>query len=99
MQLTRPMSTDEALGVLADAGEDCTVIAGGTAVMLTMRNGLLHPEHLLPLDRVPGLDTIVGGLRVGDGASASTSSRTPSRGLYAAREWPGPDSPARVARG
>ncbi len=58
MQLTRPMSTDEALGVLADAGEDCTVIAGGTAVMLMMRNGLLHPEHLLSLDQVPGLDTI-----------------------------------------
>jgi carbon-monoxide dehydrogenase medium subunit len=58
MQVSRPTTIDEALRLLAEQGEDCTVIAGGTAIMLMMRAGLLYPEHLLSLDRLPGLDRI-----------------------------------------
>ena len=43
MQLSRPTTVDEALRLLSDHGEDCTVIAGGTAIMLMMRSGLADP--------------------------------------------------------
>ncbi len=72
MRTSRPTSVDQALRELAEHGEDCTVLAGGTAVMLMMRNGLLDPEHLLSLDRVPGLDRMdVDGDAVRLGARAS----------------------------
>jgi carbon-monoxide dehydrogenase medium subunit len=68
MRLSRPTSINEALGLLEDHGEECTIISGGTAVMLMMRNGLLHPEHLMSLDRLPGLERITvddGQVRLG----------------------------------
>ena len=58
MRVLRPETVRQALRALDEAGEDTTVIAGGTAVMLMMRNGLLFPEQLVSLDRLPGLDHI-----------------------------------------
>jgi len=61
MQVSRPDSTAEVLRILDEESEECTVIAGGTAVMLMMRNGLLYPEHLVSLDRLPDLDYVDAG--------------------------------------
>lgn len=81
MQFSRPESTGEALQILADGGEDCTVIAGGTAVMLMMRNGLLHPEHLVSIDRLPDLDFVHTGdesVRLGSLTKLRTMERSPA---------------------
>src|SRR4051812_38876186 len=80
MRVSRPTSIDEALGLLGEHGEECTVISGGTAVMLMMRNGLLHPEHLLSLDRVPDLERMAvedGQVRLGARASLLDVERSP----------------------
>jgi len=61
MQVSRPETTAEALRILDEEGEECTVIAGGTAIMLMMRNGLLYPEHLVSLDRLSELDYVDAG--------------------------------------
>jgi carbon-monoxide dehydrogenase medium subunit len=56
-----PTSLDEAIGVLAELGDDATVVAGGTAIAIMLRQRLLHPETLLSLGRVPELRDIEVG--------------------------------------
>lgn len=57
-RLSRPRTVGEALRLLDDATPDTNIVAGGTAVMLMMRNGLLQPDHLIAVDRVGGLDHV-----------------------------------------
>ena len=42
-----PASVAEASRMVADLGEDGRVIAGGTALMLAMRQRMLTPSHLV----------------------------------------------------
>ncbi len=64
-----PTTVAEASGLLAALGDDCRVIAGGTALMLGMRQRMLTPTHLVSLGRIDGLRGItfdpVAGLRIG----------------------------------
>lgn len=65
----RPASVAEASRMLADLGEDCRVMAGGTALMLVMRQRMLSPSHIVSVDRIAALQGIefdpVRGLRIG----------------------------------
>ena len=76
-----PTSVEEASQMLADAGEDARVIAGGTALMLAMRQRMLAPTHLISVARVERLRGIdfdeVGGLRIGALARHSDVARSP----------------------
>jgi len=68
MRVVRPETIAETLRHLDEAGEDTKIIAGGTALMLMMRNGLLFPDQLIALDRVSELDYIAveqGTVRLG----------------------------------
>jgi carbon-monoxide dehydrogenase medium subunit len=56
--LARPASAEEACRTLGAAGEDAIVIAGGTAVVLMLRQGLIAPSLLVSLDRIDGLSAI-----------------------------------------
>jgi carbon-monoxide dehydrogenase medium subunit len=58
MRVLRPQTIAETLHLLDEAGDDSKLIAGGTALMLMIRNGLLFPEQLIALDRVSGLDYV-----------------------------------------
>jgi carbon-monoxide dehydrogenase medium subunit len=54
--------------MLADYQGDARAIAGGTAVVLMLRQGLIRPPALVRLDRIAGLDTISvedSALRIG----------------------------------
>jgi carbon-monoxide dehydrogenase medium subunit len=87
MRVLRPESRAEALGMLDAGDEDCKVIAGGTAVMLMLRNGLLYPSQLVALDRVAGMDYLHldgGDIRLG----ALTSLRTLERSAHLQRVLP-----------
>ncbi len=67
-QYHAPGTLDEALSLLDRHGEDATLIAGGTALVLFMKQRLVQPEHLVSLQRVPELGGIAlsnGGLRLG----------------------------------
>jgi carbon-monoxide dehydrogenase medium subunit len=58
--LHRPESAEAACALLASLGEDAVPYAGGTELLLLMKEGLLRPRHLVDLKRIPGLDRIAG---------------------------------------
>ncbi len=64
-----PTTVAEASRMLADLGEDCRVMAGGTALMLAMRQRMLSPTHIVSVARLPELQGISfdaqHGLRIG----------------------------------
>ena len=64
-----PATVHEASHMLADLGDDCRAIAGGTALMLGVRQRMLTPTHLVSLARLPQLRGIEfdakNGLRIG----------------------------------
>jgi carbon-monoxide dehydrogenase medium subunit len=60
----RPGSTDEALALLAELGEDAKVLAGGQSLLPLLALRLSHPAHLIDIGRVSDL----GGVEERDGA-------------------------------
>lgn len=64
-----PASVQEACGLMAQYGDECRAIAGGTALMLAMRQGMLSPKCLISLARLRDLRGISfdekEGLRIG----------------------------------
>src|SRR5262245_37494760 len=63
----RPESLDEALRLLAEL-DDAKVLAGGQSLTPVRKRRLAAPEHLVDINRVPGLDGIEeagGELRLG----------------------------------
>lgn len=64
----RPSTLDEALGLLANLGEDAKVLAGGQSLIPLLKLRLAAPEHLVDVNRIPGLDGVAedgGSLRIG----------------------------------
>ena len=66
-----PTSLEEVFQLLDTHGEDARVMAGGTALVIQMKQRLVQPEHVISLHRVSGLDDITAhangsaGVRVG----------------------------------
>lgn len=63
-----PTTLDEALAVLAQAGDDAKVLAGGQSLLPILNMRLAAPAHLVDINRVEGLDFVRmedGGVRVG----------------------------------
>jgi aerobic carbon-monoxide dehydrogenase medium subunit len=67
-----PASLAEAFSLLEQHGEGARVIAGGTSLIIWMRQRLLMPKVVISLARIPDLDTITfdqqDGLRIGAAA-------------------------------
>ncbi|TPG59691.1 xanthine dehydrogenase family protein subunit M [Roseomonas nepalensis] len=65
----RPETVAEASALLAELGEGGRLIAGGTALLLALRQRMVAPTHLVSLARVGGLRGITydprDGLRIG----------------------------------
>src|SRR5690348_15366432 len=63
-----PASLGEALSVLDQYADNARPIAGGTALVNFMKQGLLTAEHLVSLERIPGLARITedtDGIHIG----------------------------------
>jgi carbon-monoxide dehydrogenase medium subunit len=63
-----PTDLAEGTALLAEHGPDAKVLAGGTALVLSMKQRLVRPRVLVSLQRVPGLAEVTphdGGLRIG----------------------------------
>jgi aerobic carbon-monoxide dehydrogenase medium subunit len=63
-----PDTLDEALGVLAEAGADGKVLAGGQSLIPLLNMRLAAPRHLIDINRLTELDSLhvePGGVRVG----------------------------------
>jgi aerobic carbon-monoxide dehydrogenase medium subunit len=64
-----PQSLDEALGILAQHGEQAKVLAGGQSLVPLLNFRLVRPTYLVDLNDIPGLDGIrVDGGRLAIGA-------------------------------
>jgi carbon-monoxide dehydrogenase medium subunit len=64
----QPTSLDEALAMLDEHQEDGRPMAGGTALVVLMKQSLVDADHLISIDRVPGLSGIraeADGLHIG----------------------------------
>jgi aerobic carbon-monoxide dehydrogenase medium subunit len=65
----QPNSIEDASRLLAEYGDDARVFAGGTALMLVMRQRMLNPKVLVSLDKLTSLRGIsfdeATGLRIG----------------------------------
>src|SRR5688572_1168983 len=58
-----PRTLDEALGLLAQHGDEAKVLAGGQSLVPLLNFRLVRPAHLVDLNDIPGLD----GIRVEQG--------------------------------
>lgn len=54
----RPATLPEALALLDEHGEDARPFAGGTALVVLMKQSLALPDHLVSLDRIEGMSEI-----------------------------------------
>jgi aerobic carbon-monoxide dehydrogenase medium subunit len=89
----RPTSLDEALALRARLGEEASLVGGGVFVALLINQGLLRPEALIALDRVPELRGIGleadGTLRLGASARLGEVARHPAVPAFLARAYGG----------
>jgi carbon-monoxide dehydrogenase medium subunit len=53
-----PASLDEVFSLLSQHGDAARPMSGGTALVILMKQSLVNPEHVVSLERIPGLDTI-----------------------------------------
>ena len=53
-----PGSVDEALGLLAELGDDAKILAGGQSLIPAMRFRLAAPSHLIDINRIGGLSYV-----------------------------------------
>ncbi|MBM4264786.1 MAG: xanthine dehydrogenase family protein subunit M [Deltaproteobacteria bacterium] len=67
-----PTTLKKAIALLEKHGDDARAIAGGTSLLIMMRQRLLMPKVVVSLARIPKFDTITfnakTGLRIGAGA-------------------------------
>ena len=81
-----PRSMSGALDLLARYGEDAHLLAGGTATVILMRQGLLRPAHVIALRRISELGGVSrapdGGLRIGAMATHRVVERSPEARAY-----------------
>ena len=66
--ISQPASVSEASETIANHGGAATLYAGGTELLLAMKEGVLAYEHLVDVKTIPGLDEIrleVGELWIG----------------------------------
>ena len=79
-EIHQPSSVVEALQMLDHFGEDASLYAGGTELLLAMKHDVLRYKHLIDVKVVPGLDSIElrdGIIRIGAAATHHGVERSP----------------------
>ncbi len=75
IEYSAPDSIEEAVSILADAGPGGRVLAGGTDLLVQLRNGARDVRHVVDIKRIPELDALEhtegGGLRLGAALSCA----------------------------
>jgi carbon-monoxide dehydrogenase medium subunit len=67
-EILHPSSISEALAALTAYGDEARPLAGGTALVLLIRQGLIAPRILICLEEIPelhGIREVTGGLWIG----------------------------------
>src|SRR4051794_7829134 len=57
-EIHRPQSVSEASKLMAQLGDAAAVYAGGTELLVVMKEGLTHFSHLVDIKAIPGLREI-----------------------------------------
>src|SRR5919109_3850533 len=80
-ELLHPRSLGEASELLAKHGENARPIAGGTTLVILMKQRAVHYPYLIDLQSIPGLDQISqerAGIRVGALVTHRAVERSPA---------------------
>lgn len=88
MRYEAPETLDAAVALLANAGEDTKVLAGGTDLLVQLRTDMISPAVVVDIKKIDETRTIAeeaGGLRVG---AAVTSAELNEHDAFKAA-WPG----------
>ena len=80
-RLHEPETVVDAVGLLGQYGEEASLYAGGTELLLAMKEGLLHYGHLVNVKTVGGLSDLrydegAGVLLIGSGVTHRTLERS-----------------------
>ena len=88
MRYESPQTVDQAISLLAGAGGDPRVLAGGTDLLVQLRAGVIAPELIVDIkqiDEAMAISTEAGGFRVG---AAVSGARLKEHDTLSA-SWPG----------
>lgn len=89
MRYHTPATFEDAARIAAGADGVTRFLAGGTDVLVQLRAGMVTPDDLIDLKRIPGVHDIArtpdGGWRIGAAVSGADLSEHPGLG----RDWPG----------
>ena len=88
MRYQAPETLDAAVSLLAGARGETRVLAGGTDLLVQLRSGLIEPELVVDLKRIPEMHRITaenGGFRIGAAVSGAELGEHPE----VRRLWPG----------
>lgn len=81
LSLLRPQSLDEAIRLATEIGDDARYYAGGTELLLVLREGFLNTRNLIDLKRVPELTGVEleadGSLFIGATTTHTDVERSP----------------------
>jgi carbon-monoxide dehydrogenase medium subunit len=88
MKYEAPMSTRDAVALLAKAKGNAFVLAGGSDLLVRMKGGFVEPDLIVDIKRIPAMQAIrktAGGFRIGAAVSCA------EMGEHAAlrKAWPG----------
>src|SRR4051794_18958865 len=78
--LLQPRTTDEAISLLQQHGDDAQIVAGGALLVLQMQQGRVSPGLLVSVNDIPELnvrDDGDGGVRIGAMATLREIERSP----------------------
>ncbi len=80
-RLHEPETVSDAVSLLGRYGQEASLYAGGTELLLAMKEGLLRYGHLVNVKTVPSLaelrhDEVAGVLRIGSGVTHRTLERS-----------------------
>lgn len=87
IQYSSPHSIEEAVSILSAAGKGGRVLAGGTDLLVKLKNGAREIRHVVDIKRIAGLDSVQhladGGLRIGAALSCARLGEDPVvRAIY-----------------
>jgi carbon-monoxide dehydrogenase medium subunit len=74
MRYEAPDTIKAAVGLLSTAKGSSRILAGGTDLLVQMRSGMIEPDLILDIKRIPGMRDIVaekGGFRIGAAVSGA----------------------------
>jgi carbon-monoxide dehydrogenase medium subunit len=79
---SEPRSLDEAVAQLEHSGGEASVLAGGTDLLVEIKEHIRRPDHVINIKKIPGMDELsfdpVAGLRFGSLVTARAIEISPA---------------------